>query len=59
MTTNLRSATEQEARAKFIKELKARVAMIEPNNLLFMSINMIPCHLLGSARSPFLGTGTH
>ena len=31
--------------------------MIEEKTLLHMSISMIPCHLFGSLRSPFLGTG--
>ena len=38
---------------------KARAVMIKEKTLLHMSISMIPCHLFGSLRSPFLGTGTH
>ncbi len=40
------------------RSLKARAVKIDNNTLLHMSISIIPRHLFGSLRSPFLGTGT-
>ena len=38
---------------------KARVVITDKKTLLHMSINIFPCHLLGSLRSPHFGTGIH
>ncbi len=43
----------------FLRRRKAQVLRTKLKTLLHFSIKIMPCHLFGSLRSPFFGTGMH